>query len=407
MGRSAVRRAARAALFAVLLPLAPASARAQSWLEGEHATGQWAGARGWLEERCVAVDGSWTVELARVFDGGVQERSTFHNLLDVNVTLDLEELVSLPGGTVYLDAYLLNGRVVSDDVGDWQFVSNIDSEPMHQIAELWWEQRLLDGALRWKVGKVDANGEFGWVENSSAFLHSGLSYPVTIGMPLYPDPATSVNLFVEPAGCFALGVGCYDGAAQEGVSTGGRGPKTFLGEPADLYWIAEAAVVFSLASDTLPGRLAVGTSLHTGTFERFDGGSEDGTRAFHATLDQALWRENPEAAEDLQGLGLAGLLDFADGEVSEVDLHAALGVQWTGWMADRDQDVLGLAASAVRFSDEAGFGDDWEVALELAWRVQLTPCLAVTPDLQYVVNPGGDPLLDDALVGLLRVELTF
>ena len=33
--------------------------------------------------------------------------------------------------------------------------------------------------------------------------------------------------------------------------------------------------------------------------------------------------------------------------------------------------------------------------------------LILRPDLQYVINPGGDPTLDDALVGMLRVEITF
>ena len=38
---------------------------------------------------------------------------------------------------------------------------------------------------------------------------------------------------------------------------------------------------------------------------------------------------------------------------------------------------------------------------------QLQPWLEVQPDLQYVVHPGTDPALDDALVAGVRLEISF
>ena len=351
--------------------------------------------------------GGWTVEATRVLQGGVHERSTVHNLLDLNLTFDPEPLFGLSGATFYADAYSLNGRQTSAAAGDYQAFSNIDSPTMHQIAELWWEQKLCDGALRLKLGKVDANSEFGVLDDSGEFVHSGLSYPVTAGLPLYPDPATSVNLFVTPCDALVLAFGCYDGAGQEGVRTGGRGPKTFLGGPADLFWIGEADLRWSCGEGAYAGRLGLGVTQHTGTFDRFDGGREHGTKTWYATFDQTLWREQPDVADDLQGITVAALYDAADDEVSEAAAHAAVGVQWTGLVPERDEDVVGVAASWLRFAPDAGFTDHAETALELVYKLQATEWLIVRPDLQWILDPGGDSSLDDAWIAALRIEVAF
>ena len=65
-------------------------------------------------------------------------------------------------------------------------------------------------------------------------------------------------------------------------------------------------------------------------------------------------------------------------------------------------------ASWASLSDEpgAGFTDDAELAVELFYKVQLGPWVALKPDLQYIANPGGAGL-DDAWVATLRLELVY
>ena len=68
----------------------------------------------------------------------------------------------------------------------------------------------------------------------------------------------------------------------------------------------------------------------------------------------------------------------------------------------------------------AGTGQDWrraadmagtpmhsrETTIELTYRAPLTDWLTIQPDLQYVMHPGFDRSLDDALVIGLRVEFS-
>jgi len=121
-------------------------------------------------------------------------------------------------------------------------------------------------------------------------------------------------------------------------------------------------------------------------------------------FDHDLWREHPSDPESREGL--AGFLQYAwaDDDVSAIGEHAGGGVVWTGFLPTRDTDVLGIGATWVRFTDEPGAGidDHGETALELFYRFALTKWLILKPDLQYVVDPGGD-----ALVATLRVSITF
>jgi porin len=48
-----------------------------------------------------------------------------------------------------------------------------------------------------------------------------------------------------------------------------------------------------------------------------------------------------------------------------------------------------------------------ETVLELTSRARLLPAVSLQPDLQYVIHPGTDPLLENALVFTLRVEATL
>jgi carbohydrate-selective porin OprB len=153
-----------------------------------------------------------------------------------------------------------------DDAGDWQWSNNIDGPTFAQIAELWWEQKLLDGFLRLKLGKVEANSEFAYTDNGADFLNSSFGFSPTIFvLPSSPDPATAAIVFLYPTPDLSFGFAVFDGATHAGIPTGDRGPRTFFGEPSDLFFIGEAALRWG--ADALPGRVSLGGWGHTGEFD--------------------------------------------------------------------------------------------------------------------------------------------
>ncbi len=372
--------------------------------------GELFGLRSGLEEAGIAIDATLVFDASAAWAGGVSRRSVSRALLDVGASFDLERILGLAGGTVFVDVQWQNGRNGSAAVGDIQGFSNIDAPNRTQLNELWYEQTLLDGRLRLKVGKLDANGEFAFVDGGGEFLNSSMGFSPTIfTLPTYPDPAFSVNVFAYPTEFLYVGFGVYDGSGALGVETGRRGLRTFFADNADeLFLVGEVGFTYDLF-DGLAGRIAAGGWGHTANFERFDGGVEDGTAGFYFLVDQRLWRENSADEEDEQGVAAFFQLGWADEDVSEIALHVGGGATWTGLLPGRDEDVLGFGVTWVQLSDEpgAGFGEDDELTIEWFYRLQITPALAIKPDLQFIHNPGGDAGVDDALVATLRVEAAF
>ncbi len=384
----------------------------ESWFNWEYATGDWNGACTELLEHGIDFQASYTVDWATVLDGGIKTQDANQRFLDFNITFDLEQLFEIPGATFFLDYYSTAGTGINSNVGDYQGTSNIELEQDYDIlAEVWWEQWLFDDALRLKIGKVEGNSEFGFVEAAGDFIHCGPGLSPTIfTLPSCPDPALSVNAFFYPQENLYLGFGFYDGAAAvDGVPLGRRGPSTFFSDEHsdDYFLIGEFGCNYENLSDLGPGRFALGIWHHTGEFATFSAGMDDGTEGFYAIIEQQLWQadQDDEDSANLWGFGQYG---HADDDVSEVGTHLGGGLVLNAPFADRPDDALGAMISFVDLSDEtgAGFTDD-ETALEFFYKLQLTPFASVKPDLQFISNPGGDSSVSDAIVGTLRLEFIF
>jgi len=361
-----------------------------------------------LKELSITVRPWMVFDWSQNWRGGVNtEGSAFRHLFGADLTMDTEFLFGLRGGQIFAQYQNQHGEDGSLDTGDFQAYSNIDSDGHSEVAELWYEQLLLDNRLRIKLGKVDTNSEFNYVDHGAEFIHSSPGFSPTIFVfPSYPDPAMSVNLFVYPTDWAYFGFGLYDGAMQNGFRTGSRGVETFTHE--GLFYIGEGGLTWSLGEDELDGRLGLGGWYHNGTFERFDEDTQNGTGGFYLVLDQLLTRENPDDAEDEQGVGIFFMYGRSDPDVSEVDHHVSAGLAWTGPIDGRDSDVLGFGVNYVHFSQEtgSGFTDHHETAYELFYKIEIAPQISIKPDLQYIANPGGEGL-PDAFVATLRIEVSL
>jgi len=377
--------------------------------EWQHLTDDWGGLRHRLDDQGFTVESDFTLDYSHNFGGGIGRGSATRHLFNFNITLDTQRLGAWDNGTFFFNFQNNTGAGIGDEVGDVQGLSNMDADGRTQISEAWYEQLLFDEALSIRVGKIDVNGQFAYVDHGGEFLNSSMGFSPTIFvMPSYPDPAFGFSAFLYPTQTLYLGMGLFDGSLQEGVPTGSRGPMSLLGGPGDLMYIAEAGKTWSLQNGTLDGRLGLGAWIHDGDFVRFDGGTDDQAAGFYLVFDQVLWRENPEDADDAQGLAGFFQYGYADEDVSSVAHHLGAGVVWTGAIPGRDDDVMGLGVTSVLLSDEAGSGftDNTETAFELFYRLQITPFLSIKPDLQYIVNPGGAGA-DDVTAATLRLELNF
>jgi len=349
--------------------------------------------------------------------GGLNAADAFQyrGLLDVGITVETEPLGLWPGGQFYVEFLDTHGIDISErHVGDIQALNNADGLNASRVYEAWFEQTVLDGGLRIRLGKQDVNLQFAApVGPRGEFVNSSSGFSPTIPMVTWPDTAWAATVFVEPVEWLYVGAGIYDAL---GTSTR-VGLDTTFHAPDETFSICELGVRPTLSlfgRQGLAGQYAIGTYYHSGRWLRFrndlDGRLPErfatGNSGVYVTADQQLHRETDDA-EDAQGLGAFFQFGWAPGDRNEIHQHFGGGVHYVGLIPGRDEDVVGFAAQHVNLSGIVQELEDRhsETALELFYRAQLTPWLSVKPDVQYIVNPGGAGR--DALVAGVRLEFAF
>lgn len=383
--------------------------RGLPWTEWSRATGNWGDRRTKLQELGIDFYGSYVLDYSAVMSGGLRRRTALRGLLMLKAGLDLDPLIGLEGGTGYVSVYSQTGHDSINDVGDVQYFANNDADDFSGIYEAWWEQRLFDDVLRFKLGKVDANSEFAYGVHRAEFLNTSMALdPTTFFMfPTYPNPSMSANAFVEPTDWFSFGAGIYDGAGALGIPTGRRSFETAFDDFNNIFSIGEGQLKWVLGGNE--GSFKLGGWYHDSSFTRFDGAADRGTAGWYAGFDQVLLGENPDVDDDTQGLGFFAQYGAADDHISPIGSHWGTGVAYTGLIPGRDGDICGFGVTAANLSRDpgAGFSSRAETAFELFYKAQLTPWLTLKPDIQYIRNPGGAAGVDDAVAATLRLELSF
>ncbi|MEJ2723553.1 MAG: carbohydrate porin [Deltaproteobacteria bacterium] len=326
---------------------------------------------------------------------------------DLNLTFDPENLSGWKGCKFYIDLEDHAGRNPSEVlVGDLQVFDKLNAAPFLQIYELWYQQGLFEDKLRLKIGKVDANSEFSVIDNGLLFLNSSTQVSPTVsGFPTFPDPMPSINLFFTPDESHYVSFGAY--YANRSVSFG-----DIKGSPEDAQPTFNGAFIISEAGLKWPragafvgnGNLKLAAWTHTGTFTRFNGEQQQGTYGWYAIIDQTLWQP---AGEPEDGRGLRAFLEYGrtQSSVNVIDWHAGGGFAWQGPFPARPKDVVGVSPQYAHISSQAGLPKSYELAIETFYRLKVAGWIEIQPDLQYIVNPGGQH--PNALVGTVRMEANF
>src|SRR5215510_3015670 len=127
-----------------------------AWVDGDHLTGEWGGARTALADRGVTID---VVYASDMFTARGETAALGH--VDAAVTLDSHKLGLWDGGTLYVLGQNNHGSGINGHVGSAAGVSNLETDPYTQLTEFFVEQTWLDGRIKVRIGKQDANRDFG------------------------------------------------------------------------------------------------------------------------------------------------------------------------------------------------------------------------------------------------------
>jgi porin len=267
-----------------------------------------------------------------------------------------------------------------------------------------------DGALR--AGVLDLNAEFDTPVTQGIFTASPfgigteLSQTGTRGPVCWPTTGLGLRAAGDLGRHLHWRFGAYDGApgTDDDAFT-----STRLTNDEGALFVGE----LEYSSDRIH-KLAFGAWRYSADFERIDAAmlaspiEDDGNQGFYAHLDTRLGSWGPV---DFDGALRAGI---ADAQFNAVDSY--LGVAFTAahLVPARPGDTLGFGIARARLGDEYRAVRSFdgqpataaETTFELVYRAELTPWLALLPNLQFVRDPGADPLVGDAWIAGVRFELT-
>ena len=106
---------------------------------------------------------------------------------------------------------------------------------------------------------------------------------------------------------------------------------------------------------------------------------------------------------------------WASPYVNTIDFNIAFGVNIGGKLYGRLDDVLAIGITSVHTTKAyrdvkklVGISADvFETTIELTYMMELYKSIALQPDLQYIINPGADPMVNDALVFATRLQISL
>ncbi|MBP7935784.1 MAG: carbohydrate porin [Phycisphaerae bacterium] len=397
-----------------------------SLLTAERLIGNWGGARTRLEERGLTFSLGLTSIYQGNAHGGLRTRGAdrFSGSVDLETTFDLEAMRLLQGGTLYIytqgswddgvsghghpgDYFGVNGDATGDEAID--------------VLEMWYEQSLLDKQVRVRVGKINLSVDFDTNayanDETSQFLNGGLINTFNLPFPGEALGSLGAQVIVAPGEWFYFGAGIADAQADWRET----GLHTAFHEEDNFTSLFEAGFTptFKTPWGVLPGGYRVGLwydpQPKAKFFDDLDGRrltvphKSDDT-GFYTSLDQMVFKEKPGEDDDHQGLGLFFRYGYAPGDVNELNHFWSIGSQYLGLIPTRDEDVVGFGVAQGILSDRLKLqGDDpgRETALELYYALKVTGWLTISPDFQWILNPGGRHEARDAFVAGVRFQAAF
>jgi porin len=393
-------------------------AAAEGWLQQQHMTGTWGGARDRLNDAGIVPNLTYAATVQGNPIGGEVGKVRYFQNIGLDIHFDLQRLVGWTGAIFHVAASSRTGNDLSSDIGNRFTVSEVCCAPTTRLAEAYLGQALLDGRIDAHLGRLTIGDDFMTSPLYWLYVSGGIdgnpegplfdvpytTYPVTSwGARVRTLPLPSVYVM---AGVYQSNPDLQRNRAH-GVDFG-IGDSAVLAT-AEVGWLSNQET----GATGLPGNYKVGGYYDTDRFEsvteRVPGAAPRpavwGNGGFYFLLDQMVFRENGTASS--QGLTPWVALTVAPlDEVNLIPFSAYGGLVYRGLIPGRDGDAAMVGGIYGRFSErlrdaQAGAGvaaQNFEAVLEWSYLIQVAPWLAVQPDIQYVIRPGGTGEIPNALV---------
>ncbi|MFO1080112.1 MAG: carbohydrate porin [Reyranellaceae bacterium] len=397
-------------------------------LDRKFMTGDWGGTRSELEAKGIKLRAHHIAESAANPVGGLRQGATYTEQVDVGADLDLDKLAGLGGAKLHATITQRAGQSLSAvAIG-----SNISVQEIYgagqniRLAQLSWEQSLLQGRVTAKLGWLHASDDFVNAPIYCYFMNNGFCGQIAI--------VVNSGFTIFPTGSWGgmVKVGLSD---ETYIQSGAYTVNPTFAYPANGFDLSPSGVIGVIVPTQigwqphvgpggLPGHYRIGGYYDTSSASYLGAplsgppATAQGRWGFYLQGEQMLFRTVPGTD---QGLTAFGVLAYGAPQTALLQYIWQAGLLLRGTFAGRDRDTIGLAVDQGRVSNLLVGQQTYanalapgtvgvqsaETTIELNYRAQVTPWFSLMPNLQYVIRPNGLATIPNALVLGLQVKLTF
>jgi len=370
--------------------------------------------RQYLEERGITIEAVLTTDIMYNMDGGVEHDGTLLGNFDLAFEIDTEKAGLWKSGTFFIYGLgnFNSGKLLTEIAGDLQTTSNIEADEAFKLYEAWYEHRFSDH-VSLLFGLHDYNSEFDVTEYGGLFLQSsfGISPDISQNSPsIFPVAALGIRLKVWPTENTYIMAALYDGVPGDPANSTRTSIR--LRSEDGLFSALEIGNTVGNPGNQEYHKYAIGAWQLTAEIENFAGNIQDENGGIYFIGEKTLF----EKSAGRGSLGAFVQLGFTHADRNQIGSYWGAGLDYTGLFASRPEDVAGLAIASARNGSnfmnyaknvDGSAVEHTETAIELTYQARIQPWLTVQPDLQYVINPGMDRKLDNALIVGARIEVVF
>ncbi len=324
----------------------------------------------------------WGLTVDGIVQGNTGSSDSWESQTDAVYGLDLEATFNAwDNGSFYALLEAGGGEGVDGRIPTFSaFNDHAWGEDGIEFTEVWYEHKFLDGHFRGRLGKIDLTTDFDTNayanDEHEQFLSSGFINNLALDI---PDNSFGGMLWWEPGERFTVGLGVQNNSGWDDVLH-------------NVFAILEIGwhPVFNCHQGNY--RFFGWTSAHS------ESENEDGTlneaynnRGWGVSFDQeityhfGIWGRYSQQLNE----------DFND-----IKAHTSFGFQFMNFHF-RPDDTFGVGYGLAEITDALRDSLDNagnESHLEIYYRCQVRDWLAITPNVQWVKNPGGNADENDVVV---------
>lgn len=342
-----------------------------------------------------------TYKIESVFgDGGLKSGSGVLGNLDLTLDLNLEKIAGLNGFSFFIYGLGDHGDDPTDFVGDSFATSNLQSPDTFKIYEFYLKHTYQEKFVS-ILGFRDLNADFYSTEsaknllNSSFGISASLSQTGANGPSIFPTTALAGSVYYDSES-FYFGAGVFNAVAGNPTNPYGTHWNTKF-DDGELF-ISEMGI--KSQSNSLKSEFSLGAWQYSKAIEKLDATGTEKNSGLYAMADVSL----NEMVSCFARFGNATASVNIIGEAMEY------GLRLNGILSERPKDSLSAGIATIKASRDFHIlnpGSNEETAMEINYQFVFDRGFKITPDYQYIWQPGFSSSGPNAYVYTLRFEFSL